>query len=78
MTMGAVIAFVVDPTNGHIVEQSSSFYSVSDNPVQRAKDLESQFKNGMNNWGAERKEFGESVLRQKLTLQFVPVSLTDA
>ena len=78
MSVGAVIAFVVDPKTGNIVEQPSSFYCVSDNPIQRAKDVESQFKNGMKGWGKERKEFGESVLRQNRTLRFVPLIVDTA
>lgn len=76
MTTGAVIAFVVDPKTGNIIEQPSSFYSVSNNPADRARDVEAQFKNGMKGWGKERKAFGEGVLKRGLTLQFVPVSLT--
>jgi hypothetical protein len=72
MAQGIVIAIVIDPTTGEIVEQAQSFYSVSDNPIKRAEQVAAQFANGMKGWGKERKAFGQSVLDRGLTLKFVP------
>ncbi len=72
MAQGIVIAFVVDPNTGEFLEESLAFYSLSDNPIKRAEQVEAQFKGGMKSWGKARKEFGQSVIDRGLTLVFKP------
>ena len=72
MAQGIVIAFVVDPNTGEFLEESLAFYSLSDNPIKRAEQVEAQFKGGMKGWGKARKEFGQSVIDRGLTLVFKP------
>ena len=73
MSQGIVVAFVVDPTTGEFQEESLAFYSLSDNPIKRAEQVEAQFKGGMKGWGKKRKEFGQKVLDEGMTLKFVPI-----
>lgn len=73
MAKGLVIAIVIDPKTNEILEQSQSFYSVSDNPIKRAEQVAAQFAGGMKGWGKDRKAFGQSVLDKGLTLVFKPV-----
>ena len=73
MAQGIVIAFVVDPTTGEFQEESLAFYSLSDNPIKRAEQVEAQFKSGMKGWGKARKAFGEQTLEKGMTLKFVPI-----
>ena len=73
MSQGMVIAFVVDPATGEYQEESLAFYSLSDNPIKRAEQVEGQFNSGMKGWGKARKEFGQSVIDRGLTLVFKPV-----
>ncbi len=73
MPQGMVIAFVVDPATGEYQEESLAFYSLSDNPIKRAEQVEGQFNSGMKSWGKDRKAFGQSVIDRGLTLVFKPV-----
>jgi len=73
MSQGMVIAFVVDPATGEYQEESLAFYSLSDNPIKRAEQVEAQFKGGMKGWGKARKAFGEQTLLKGMTLKFVPI-----
>ena len=73
MAQGMVVAFVIDPTTGEFQEESLAFYSLSDNPIKRAEQVETQFKSGMKSWGKARKAFGEQTLEKGMTLKFVPI-----